>query len=174
MTIAIIDDQLVIVELLAEFLMDEGYEVFATSDPVAGLAYLQEQPPDLLILDLMMPVLSGWDIFDQVRNNAARPFPIILMTAAPRQAVLEYQRRNQQQSVLLAKPLGLDELLATIERLLADRGPSSPSTPPPLLQPPQPPADGPSGNRANDPSKGREGTAPLQQRQIKPQWSIAP
>jgi DNA-binding response OmpR family regulator len=123
-TIVIVDDQLVIVELLAEFLLDEGYQVFATSDPEEGLAYILKTPPDLVILDLMMPVLTGWDIFDRVRGREeTQHLPIILVTAAPRQASIEYQQRDTISTALMPKPLGLDELLVTIERLL--------QTPPP-------------------------------------------
>jgi DNA-binding response OmpR family regulator len=118
-TVAIIEDTRAILDLLTEFLSDEGYAVQAMSDPQRGLSFIQDNPPDVLLLDLMMPQLPGWEIFDRLRTNPTTAhLPIILITAVPRTGLREYRTHGTDHTTLLLKPLDLDELTANIERLL--------------------------------------------------------
>jgi two-component system response regulator MprA len=117
----VIDDQIAIVQLLEELLTEEGYEVEGITDSVEALERVLRPPrPDLLILDLMMPQVTGWEVLETLRSNpATATVPVILLTAAPRQGQVELNQRNPSLCILLAKPIGLDELLMQIESMLS-------------------------------------------------------
>lgn len=118
--VLIIDDQTAIVQLLEEFLSNEGYDVEAITDSVEALRRLQRSPvPDLLVLDLMMPQVTGWEVLEALRSDpATAEVPVIVLTAAPRQGLVEFTQRSPDRCILLAKPIGLDELLTKIETML--------------------------------------------------------
>ncbi|HBY94500.1 MAG: response regulator [Ardenticatenaceae bacterium] len=128
--VLIIDDQTAIVQLLEEFLSDEGYDVEGITDAVEALDRLHRPPrPDLLVLDLMMPQVTGWEVLDALRSDpATADVPVILLTAAPRQGQVEFTRRRPDHTILLAKPIGLDELLIQVAAMLNDREPPGHAT----------------------------------------------
>jgi CheY-like chemotaxis protein len=80
--ILVVDDDVEIREMLRMALTDEGYAVLCASDGAAALALLDEHNPNLILLDMRMPVMDGWAF---ARAYAARPgphAPILVMTAA--------------------------------------------------------------------------------------------
>ena len=94
----------------------QGYEVALVEDGVNGLAVAQDCPPDLIILDLMLPKLDGIEVLRKIRKSDSRT-PILILTA----------RGNEVDKVLglrlgaddyVTKPFGLMELMARVEALL--------------------------------------------------------
>ncbi len=80
--IQIIEDDKDIVELVRYNLEKEGFQVTASGDGLSGLANIRKSPPDLLILDLMLPKLSGLDICREVRRDTAlNRLPLLMLTA---------------------------------------------------------------------------------------------
>jgi DNA-binding response OmpR family regulator len=80
--IAIVDDEEAMVQLLTVELESEGYEVLPAFNGKAGLQLIEQDRPDLIILDVMMPDLSGYDIIKLVKDNPTlRNIPIIMLTA---------------------------------------------------------------------------------------------
>jgi phosphate regulon transcriptional regulator PhoB len=80
--VLIIEDDKDIVELVRYNLEKEGYQVAASGDGLSGLATIRKSPPDLLILDLMLPKLSGLDICREVRRDASlNRLPLLMLTA---------------------------------------------------------------------------------------------
>jgi CheY-like chemotaxis protein len=80
--ILVVDDQREITELVAEALLDEGYLVRVAHDGANALEAVQERQPDLLLLDVSMPVLTGDEVLRRLRSDGTtRQLPIILMTA---------------------------------------------------------------------------------------------
>ena len=67
--ILIVDDEPLIREVLAEVLADEGYAVHSAADGQEALEAIAADLPDLVITDVMMPRLSGWDLLDRVRQQ---------------------------------------------------------------------------------------------------------
>lgn len=113
-TILIADDEPAIVDLLTQFLEDEGYAVERADDGRAALELTHRQPPDLIIADVMMPRMTGFELVDEL----AGPFPhlpVILMSAAV------VSRRDGV--AFIAKPFDLGELLDLVESNL-DREPT--------------------------------------------------
>lgn len=80
--ILIIEDEEDIRELLAYQLRRDGYSAFVTSDGYEGLAIARREHPEVILLDLMLPGLSGWDVCRQLRtDHAAYPAHIIIVSA---------------------------------------------------------------------------------------------
>lgn len=106
-TVLIADDEPAIVDLLADFLEDHGYDVRKASDGAVALRMVLQQRPNLVIADVMMPRLDGYELAKQIAIGA-RDVPVILMSAAvvPRGAEVAF----------IAKPFDLDDLLEMVMR----------------------------------------------------------
>jgi two-component system OmpR family response regulator len=101
-TVLIADDEPAIVDLLAQFLEDEGYEVECASDGLAALEKTRQLRPDLVIADVMMPKMDGFELLDHLSSDG-HGVPVILMSAAV------VSRREGVP--FIAKPFDLGELL---------------------------------------------------------------
>lgn len=77
--ILLIDDDHTLLELLSDHLQSMGYQVLIASDGPAGLRLATEARPDLVILDVMMPGMDGWEVCTRLRENS--DIPIIMLTA---------------------------------------------------------------------------------------------
>ena len=128
--IQVIEDDPDIVELLRYNLAQEGYQVSANGDGVSGLAQLRKTPPDLLVLDLMLPKLSGLEICKEIRRDRQlERMPIIMLTArgeeADRVSGLELGADDY-----VTKPFSPREFVARVKALLRRTEPVSQSEQP--------------------------------------------
>jgi len=81
-TILVVDDEANIVELAALYLEQEGFRVLSATDGASALEMITRQPPALLVLDLMLPEVDGWEVCRQLRSGRVAPdLPIIMLTA---------------------------------------------------------------------------------------------
>ncbi len=110
--ILVADDDPHIRRLVAEILHDEGYPVLTAADGQQALVLIRTRAPALVLLDLQMPLLSGWEVLDRLRAEGIH-VPVVFMTAAYR-ARAEAQRHEADG--FLAKPFEVDELLAVVAR----------------------------------------------------------
>ncbi|MBI3267643.1 MAG: response regulator [Planctomycetes bacterium] len=86
-SILIIDDTVHILEITKHFLQQEGYEVFTASDPYKGIERAKQGGIDLIILDIMMPGLNGYQVFEILKKDSGTvSIPVIMLTA---RAVIE-------------------------------------------------------------------------------------
>lgn len=117
--IVVIDDDEKITALLRRSLAFEGYEVMTANDGNAGLQLLLHRPADLVILDVMMPKVDGWEVCRRLREGKVEA-PILLLTAKD-----EVQDRVKGLDMgaddYLVKPFALEELMARIRALLRRR-----------------------------------------------------
>ncbi len=114
--ILVVDDEAHIRTLLQQVLSEAGYRVAEAVDGVDALAKVRTLRPDLIILDLMMPQLSGFDTLSALRSDpATSAIPVVILS------VLDDRRKGLRlgADAYLTKPLNVDEILSTIERLLA-------------------------------------------------------
>jgi DNA-binding response OmpR family regulator len=110
-----IDDDGTIREALVELLRGAGYDVRLAPDGRAGLRSFHADPPDLVILDVRMPELDGWQTLERIRDLS--DVPVLMLTA--RTAELERVRGLRAGGDdYVAKPFGRQELLARVEALL--------------------------------------------------------
>ncbi len=116
-SVLVVDDDPGIVGFLELALGDEGYEVRVASNGREGLAQTQRRRPDLILLDMNMPVMDGWEFCEQLRHSSRElgSVPIIVMTAARDAAVRSNEVGAQG---YLGKPFDLDHLFHTIEAVL--------------------------------------------------------
>ena len=125
--ILIIEDDRDIIELVRYNLVNEGFQVSAASDGTAGLASLKKSPPDILLLDLMLPRLSGLEICKEIRRDSAlNRLPILMLTArgeeADRVVGLEMGADDY-----VTKPFSPRELVARVRALLRRTDPAGDS-----------------------------------------------
>ena len=121
--ILIVEDEEKITDFLRRGLVYEGYRVDVAHDGQSGLALARENPPDLVILDWMLPGMDGLEVCRRLRSGG--PVPIILLTARDSVAdrVLGLDAGADD---YLIKPFDFDELLARIRALLRRAQPQSP------------------------------------------------
>jgi DNA-binding response OmpR family regulator len=119
--ILIVDDDPEIVRGLEDNLRFEGYQTFAAGDGREALAAAAREAPDLILLDIMMPGLSGWDVCRELRGQGI-DVPIIMLTArgeeGDRVRGLELGADDY-----ITKPFSLRELLARVRAVLRRPGP---------------------------------------------------
>jgi two-component system alkaline phosphatase synthesis response regulator PhoP len=119
--ILIVDDEPEMVRGLEDNLRFEGYQTLSATDGRRGLALALSEAPDLMLLDVMMPGMSGWDVCRQLRAKGL-DIPVIMLTARGEEAdrVLGLELGADD---YVAKPFGLRELLARIRAVLRRPGP---------------------------------------------------
>ncbi|MBC7004278.1 response regulator transcription factor [Photobacterium sp. BZF1] len=110
--ILVVDDDIVLCELLQEVLEEEGYDVHCAHCGKTGLAYLQEQPVDLVLLDVMLPHIDGMQMARRICQRFATP--IIMLTALGDEASL-LDGLQAGADHYMAKPFKVPELLARIK-----------------------------------------------------------
>lgn len=124
--ILIVDDEPDFASALATLLTDEGYETECCTAPSEALTCVERFDPDLLILDLLMPAISGWEVLTALRTMGGRArLPVIIMTSGVAEGRAEYRRRHPPHTLFQPKPLDFDLLLFNVEMLL------HPNLPPP-------------------------------------------
>ncbi len=120
--ILVIEDDLQISDLLRRGLIYEGYSVTVAGDGPAGLTAARDKPPDLVLLDLMLPSLDGLTVCQRLR--AASQVPILILTA--KDAVPDRVKGlDAGADDYVVKPFSFDELLARIRALLRRRSPAA-------------------------------------------------
>jgi two-component system alkaline phosphatase synthesis response regulator PhoP len=119
--ILVVDDEPEIVRGLADNLRFEGYDTVTAASGVEALAAIARAAPDLVILDIMMPSMSGWDVARELRRQGV-DVPIIMLTARGEEAdrVLGLELGADD---YVTKPFSLRELLARVRAVLRRPGP---------------------------------------------------
>ena len=128
--ILVVEDDKDIVELVRYNLEKEDFQVTSTADGAVGLTQIRKSIPDLVILDLMLPKLSGLDICKEIRRDASlNRLPILILTAkgeeADRVVGLELGADDY-----VTKPFSPRELVARVKALLRRAEPGTPSEKP--------------------------------------------
>lgn len=113
--ILIIDDDEGILEFIGEALTDEGYQVMTTTNGAEALERIAQSPPDLILLDMRMPVMDGWQFAQAYRETPGPHAPIIVITAA-RDAAASAAEIGAEG--YLAKPFSLDDLSRVVAQHL--------------------------------------------------------
>ncbi len=117
--ILIVEDDLSILTGVSMNLRFEGYEVLQAQDGVQGLELAVEQSPDLVILDIMLPRMNGYEVLSELRRRGQR-VPVLMLSA-------KGMERDKVEGLDLgaddyvAKPFGVAELLARVKALLRRR-----------------------------------------------------
>ncbi|HSK65876.1 MAG TPA: response regulator transcription factor [Anaerolineales bacterium] len=120
----VIDDDAAVTDLLTLLLKSQGFEVSATNNSADGLAMIREIQPDLVILDLMMPEMDGWEVCRSVRQFSQ--VPIIILSALNDPSMIA-SVLDAGADDYLTKPTPSRVLVAHINRLTKRNGTQRPS-----------------------------------------------
>ena len=119
-TILVVDDESPIRDLVRDVLELDGHDVVEAADGPTALEAVAEKSPDLLVLDIMMPGMSGLDVLRSLRReHSGAELPIILLTAASDDDTT-WAGWTAGASVFLPKPFDPSHLMDWVERLLSD------------------------------------------------------
>ncbi|WP_390883390.1 ATP-binding response regulator [Kovacikia minuta] len=103
--------------LIQTLLQEEGYHIDVVNNGQAALDYIEKSPPDLLLLDVMMPGMDGYEVTRRIRHNTKLPFlPILLITAYDQPSVARGLDIGADE--FIRKPVEFDELVARVRSLL--------------------------------------------------------
>ena len=120
--ILVVDDEPAILDMIAELLGYEGYHVVTTSQGSVALAWAKADPPALILLDLMMPGMSGWQVIAALKASPqTRAIPVVVLSA---RRDLPATAKELGIVTFLAKPFNIDELIGIV-RQYADSSPGS-------------------------------------------------
>lgn len=116
--ILIVDDEQPITEVLSTVLQNEGFNVDTAANGREGLDQVERKNYDLVLLDIMMPVIDGIEMLRRMRaDEASVDIPVILMSAGAQ----TLQDVGASYAAFLAKPFNLPQLLGTIKDVLRAR-----------------------------------------------------
>ena len=113
--ILVVDDDEAIRDMVAMVLEDEGYEVATAPNGAQALGLIARGAPSLVLLDLNMPVMSGWELHARLRIEAPN-IPVIFMTAGQEARA---EARRHAAAGFLSKPFDLDDLLKMVAHYAA-------------------------------------------------------
>lgn len=122
-TILLVDDETAILELLQFHTEREGFRVLTARDGEQALAIVRDRRPDLIVLDSMLPGLSGLDVLREVRRASDIP---ILMLTAKKEEIDRVLGLELGADDYVTKPFSVRELIARIKGLLRRRDPAGP------------------------------------------------
>ncbi|MCS7252606.1 MAG: response regulator [Armatimonadota bacterium] len=122
--ILVADDEVSITELVKANLEREGYEVIVAGDGSEALRRIHSEHPDLVILDVLMPHLDGYEVLEAMRAHPETAnIPVIMLTAFPSDigAIAAFEHEADS---YLHKPFDPEVLIALVKRLLSERNAS--------------------------------------------------
>ncbi len=117
--VVVADDDAGVRELVESALTCEGYHVLPAANGREALIYVVTQAPALVLSDVQMPVMDGWQLLTHLRRSGLSVAVVVMSAGADvRAAAVQHDADGY-----LVKPFGLDELLETVERFVPDPSP---------------------------------------------------
>ncbi len=115
-----IEDDQEMIDLVVLILSRRGYQVKGAHGGRVGLDMIFQDPPDLVLLDLMMPGMDGWEVFQQLKaNDKTRGIPVIVITAKAQAIDRVLGLHIARVDDYLSKPFRPQELVDSVERVLS-------------------------------------------------------
>jgi CheY-like chemotaxis protein len=112
--VLVVDDDPDILQTLGLCLTTEGYRVLMAANGKEALDLLQRERPSVILLDLMMPVMDGWQFVAELEQRGQRDVPLLILSA---DRSVQGHAQQLRASGHLAKPFDLDELLGKVQQL---------------------------------------------------------
>ena len=112
--VLVIDDDPDILQTLGLCLSSEGYRVLMAANGKEALEILDREHPSVILLDLMMPVMDGWQFVAELDHRGRRDVPLLILSA---DRSVQGHAQQLRASGHLAKPFDLDELLGKVQLL---------------------------------------------------------
>ena len=119
-TIFIADDESGFVSTLKSRLEFEGFEIATAPDGKSALDRITDEMPDLILLDIMMPAMNGYQVCRELKENPdTNPIPILMLTAKSQESD-KFWGNEAGADAYMTKPFDMDELIGEIRRLLRE------------------------------------------------------
>ena len=117
-----IEDEPEMVDLMRLILGRRGFEIKGAVGGVEGLKMIREELPDLVLLDLMMPDMDGWEVYQQMKaDEKTRNIPVIVVTAKAQNIDKVLGLHIAKVDDYISKPFSPEELMNSVERVLRSR-----------------------------------------------------
>jgi two-component system response regulator MprA len=117
--ILIVDDDPNVLELLRVNLASQGYLITTAHNGVEALAAIGQRVPELMILDVMMPEMDGWEVCKLVRDKYQAAIKILMLTAKDTARDKVIGKNILKADEYMTKPFDIDELLSLVKKLLS-------------------------------------------------------
>ena len=115
-----IEDEQEMIDLVRLILSRKGYEVIGANGGREGLDAVRRELPDLVLLDLMMPDMDGWDVYQQMKAaDETREIPVIVVTAKAQSIDKILGLHIAKVNDYISKPFSPQELIDSVEKVLA-------------------------------------------------------
>lgn len=118
-TVLIVDDQLGIRLLLEEIVKSEGYQVFSCANGKEALAFIEQTPPDLMLIDLRLPIIDGAAIIEKLEADQ-NFIPTIMMSGLAEEAKRKTKEFSSVKEIF-SKPFNIEDAKYHINRLLKEK-----------------------------------------------------
>jgi len=117
-----VEDEPEMIDLMRLILGRRGFEVKGAAGGIEGLRMIREDPPDLVLLDLMMPDMDGWEVYQQMKaDEHTKNIPVIVVTAKAQSIDKVLGLHIAKVDDYLAKPFSPQDLLSSVERVLKSK-----------------------------------------------------
>jgi DNA-binding response OmpR family regulator len=121
-TVVCIEDELEMIELVKLILGRHNFQVIGAVGGQQGLEKIAEVKPDLVLLDLMMPEMDGWEVYQKMKaSESMRDIPVIVVTAKAQSIDRVLGLHIARVDDYITKPFGPQELLESVERVLSSK-----------------------------------------------------
>ena len=117
-----IEDEPEMIDLIRLILSRKGFEVSGASGCQEGIYKIRNEKPDLILLDLMMPFMDGWEVYQQMKaDEATKNIPVIVVTAKAQSIDKVLGLHIAKVDDYIAKPFSPKELIDSVERVFAKK-----------------------------------------------------
>jgi len=122
--IVYVEDEMEMIDLVKLILNRKGYEVIGAEGGREGLDLIRELVPDLVLLDLMMPDIEGWDVYQQIRaDENTKHIPVIVVTAKAQNIDKVLGLHIAKVNDYISKPFSPQDLVTSVEKVLEETEP---------------------------------------------------
>ena len=115
-----IEDEPEMIDLIQLILSRRGFKVEGATGGTEGLRKMRQNPPDLVLLDLMMPDMDGWEVYQQMKSDElTRNIPVIVVTAKAQSIDKVLGLHIAKVDDYISKPFGPQDLLSSVDKILS-------------------------------------------------------
>ena len=114
-----VEDEPEMIDLVRLILSRKGFNVIGAHGGIEGLSMIQQQNPDLVLLDLMMPDMDGWEVYQHIKSGEnTRHIPVIVITAKAQSIDKVLGLKIARVDDYISKPFSPSDLVASVQRVL--------------------------------------------------------
>jgi DNA-binding response OmpR family regulator len=118
-----IEDEPEMIDLIRLILGRRGYDVIGAAGGKEGLEKVRQEPPDLILLDLMMPDMDGWEVYQQIKaDDKTKEIPVIVVTAKAQSIDKVLGLHIAKVDDYIAKPFSPQDLLNSVDKVFSEKG----------------------------------------------------